>query len=119
MAKQQIRDPNGGLTAYGRKHYKEKFGNKLRPGVKNVSKTKSWGQKVRWAKWATRFYGQQNLPPLVKPNGEPTRLALTAKAWGVAVPKTEDQARRIAARGRRILEQYKNQKSNNGKTKRR
>jgi len=33
-----------------------------------------------------------------KPNGQPTRLALTASAWGEAVPSNEAAARRIYAK---------------------
>jgi hypothetical protein len=33
-----------------------------------------------------------------KPNGEPTRLALTAAAWGEPVPQNDAAARRIYAK---------------------
>ncbi len=91
-----LKDPEGGLTAAGRKA----FGGNLRPGVKSYDKA-SPRDKKRWISWALRFYGQADYPPLVKPNGEPTRFALTAAAWGEPVPKTEAQARAIAAKARR------------------
>ncbi|MGN6452175.1 MAG: DUF6321 domain-containing protein [Steroidobacteraceae bacterium] len=54
--------------------------------------------------WAVRFYGRKGpLPPLLDPRGRPTRFALTAAAWGEPVPRTTAAARRIAARGRRLL----------------
>jgi hypothetical protein len=62
----------------------------------------------RKGSWATRFYGRKGkLPPLVGKNGEPTRFAKTAHAWGEPVPKTTAAARKIAAKGRRLLARYK------------
>lgn len=91
------RDPKGGLTAAGRAHYKRTEGANLKPGVKNYSSA-SIPDKKRWISWASRFYGQSDLPPMKKPNGQPTRAALTAAAWGEPVPSGEDQARRIYAK---------------------
>jgi len=87
------------LTAKGRAHFKRKEGANLKPGVKNYSSA-SLADKKRWISWASRFYGQKNLPPMKKPNGEPTRAALTAAAWGEPVPKNEAAARRIYAKAR-------------------
>lgn len=92
-----IRDPQGGLTAKGRAHYKRTEGANLKPGVKNYSSA-SLEDKKRWVSWASRFYGQSNLPPMKKPNGKPTRAALTAAAWGEPVPGNEAAARRIYAK---------------------
>jgi len=89
-----IRDPQGGLTSKGRAHYKRTEGANLKPGVKNYSSA-SLEDKKRWVSWASRFYGQKNLPPMKKPNGQPTRAALTAAAWGEPVPGNEAAARRI------------------------
>lgn len=91
------RDPQGGLTAAGRAHYKQTQGANLKPGVKNYSSA-SDADKKRWISWASRFYGQSNLPPMKKPNGQPTRAALTAAAWGEPVPSNEAAARRIYAK---------------------
>ena len=60
----------------------------------------------RKGSWAVRFYGRAKLPPLVDKNGEPTRHALSAHAWGEPVPKTVAAARKIAAKGERLLERY-------------
>lgn len=38
--------------------------------------------------------------PAQKPNGDPTRLALSAAAWGEPVPKTRGAMLRLAAKGR-------------------
>lgn len=92
-----LRNPEGGLTAAGRAHYQRKEGANLKPGVKNYSSA-SPNDKKRWISWASRFYGQKNLPPMKKQNGQPTRAALTAAAWGEAVPSNEAAARRIYAK---------------------
>jgi hypothetical protein len=52
-----------------------------------------------------RFYGCDKLPLLQK-KGRPTRFALSAAAWGKPVPSTEAAARKIAAKGRKLLERY-------------
>lgn len=56
--------------------------------------------------WAVRFYGRAKLPALQDKQGRPTRFALSAHAWGEPVPKTEAAARRIAAKGERLLKRY-------------
>jgi hypothetical protein len=56
-----------------------------------------------------RFYGRKTLPKLTTADGKPTRFALTAAAWGEPVPKTVAAARRIAAKGKRLLEAYRRQ----------
>jgi hypothetical protein len=62
----------------------------------------------RKGSWAVRFYGRKGrLPPLRDEQGRPTRLALTAAAWGEPVPRTPAAARDIAAKGRRLLERYR------------
>jgi len=62
----------------------------------------------RKGSWAVRFYGRAGaLPPLHDKLGKPTRFALTAAAWGEAVPRTASQARDIAKRGRNLLARYK------------
>jgi hypothetical protein len=103
-----LKDPAGGLTAAGRKHFEQKGESRnLRPGVKKPESQMSVQDMKRKGSWARRFYGQSPLPPLKKPNGEPTRLALTARAWGEPVPQNEQQARAIAAKGTRLLERAK------------
>jgi hypothetical protein len=39
-------------------------------------------------------------------DGKPTRLALSAHAWGEPVPKTKKDAKKLAAKGTRLLERY-------------
>jgi hypothetical protein len=65
----------------------------------------------RKGSWAVRFYGRKKLPALLDAKGRPTRFALSAAAWGEPVPRTAAAARRIAARGRRLLERYDREKT--------
>jgi hypothetical protein len=44
-------------------------------------------------------------------HGKPTRFALSAAAWGEPVPTTEAAARKIAAKGRKLLERYERTKN--------
>jgi hypothetical protein len=102
----RARDPAGGLTAAGRAEFHRKQGAHLRPGVKKSTADMSLDDMRRKGSWAVRFYGRsRKLPPLIR-DGKPTRYALSAAAWGEPIPKTEAAARRIAAKGRRLLERY-------------
>jgi hypothetical protein len=102
-----LKNPKGGLTAAGRAHFKEKEGANLKPGVKKKLSDMSPEEMKRKGSWAVRFYGRKgDLPPLVR-DGKPTRFALTAAAWGEPVPKTESAARKIAEKGKRLLERAK------------
>lgn len=106
-AKGRRKDPKGGLTARGRKYYKKKEGANLKPGVTKAAKDMTPEEMKRKGSWAVRFYGRKGrLPPLKDEDGEPTRFALTAAAWGEPVPETASEARRIAAKGRKLLERY-------------
>jgi hypothetical protein len=104
MNEKPLKDPKGGLTPAGRKA----FGGNLRPGVQNYSQART-ADKRRWISWALRFYGQDNYPPLKDENGKPTRFALTAAAWGEPVPKTEEEARAIAAKAKKRKAELDNQ----------
>ncbi len=95
----RIRDPKGGLTAAGRQMFARKEGAHLRPGIQKGEKEMSPDEMRRKGSWAVRFYGRQGqLLPLKKPNGEPTRFALTAAAWGEQIPATVTAARKIPAK---------------------
>ena len=107
----RTKDPKGGLTAAGRKKFKRMEGAHLKPGVEKPESEMTPAEMRRKGSWATRFYGRKGeLPPLKKKDGEPTRFALTAAAWGEPVPTTAAAARKIAAKGRRLLAQYKRAK---------
>jgi hypothetical protein len=104
--KSEHKDPEGGLTAKGRAAYNKATGSNLKPGVRGEANTPE--KMRRKGSWAVRFYGRKGpLPPLKKPNGEPTRYALSAAAWGEPVPKTEAEARAIATKGQKLLERYR------------
>jgi len=100
------KDPRGGLTAAGRKAFARKQGAHLRPGVTKRESEMTPQEMRRKGSWAVRFYGRAKLPPLVDAKGRPTRHALSAHAWGEPVPKTVAAARRIAAKGERLLARY-------------
>lgn len=101
------KDPDGGLTSAGRRAFAERDGSKLKPGVTRKSSEMTPSDMRRKGSWAVRFYERAKLPPLVDDKGQPTRHALSAHAWGEPVPKTVAAARRIAAKGERLLARYR------------
>jgi hypothetical protein len=105
------KDPRGGLTAAGRKAFAGRDGSHLRPGVTKKASEMTPEDMRRKGSWAARFYGRAKLPPLVDAKGNPTRHALSAHAWGEPVPKTVAAARRIAAKGERLLARYRRSKA--------
>lgn len=114
----RTKNPKGGLTAAGRKKFKREEGSHLKPGVKKPASKMTPTEMKRKGSWAVRFYGRKGeLPPLQKKNGEPTRFALTAAAWGEPVPKTAAAARKIASKGRSLLDRYHKLKEKKGPSK--
>lgn len=105
--KAKHKDPEGGLSAKGRKAYNRATGSNLKPGVQNYSEA-STADKKRWIAWALRFYSNPT-GPMVDANGKPTRLALTASAWGQPVPRTIQAARAIAKLARKRKQQLEKQ----------
>lgn len=103
-AKQPLKDPKGGLTAAGRRHFKQTEGANLKPGVMGAANTPE--KMRRKGSFLTRFFTNPS-GPMKKPNGKPTRLALSAAAWGEPVPQDRSDAARLAAKGRRLLERYR------------
>lgn len=99
--KPKLKDPNGGLTAAGRAHYKKTEGANLKPGVKGKANTPE--KQKRKGSFLARFFTNPR-GPLTDKNGKPTRLALSARAWGESAPKTMAAAKRLAAKGRNLLE---------------
>jgi len=110
-SKARERDPKGGLTAAGRRAFAKKDGARLKPGVTRKQSEMTPQDMRRKGSWAVRFYGRKKLPPLVDRQGKPTRHALSAHAWGEPVPKTVAAARRIAAKGERLLARYRQTKT--------
>lgn len=107
-AKSALKDPKGGLTAAGRAHFKKIEGANLKPGVRGAADTP---QKMRRkGSFLTRFFTNPS-GPMTDDSGKPTRLALSAAAWGEPIPKNMDDAAKLAAKGRRFLEKYNNSKT--------
>lgn len=102
---QKLKDPKGGLTAAGRAKFNRETGSKLKPGVKGKADTPE--KMRRKGSFLTRFFTNPS-GPMVNDKGEPTRLALSAAAWGEPVPKNRSDAAKLAERGRNLLERYKN-----------
>ncbi len=98
----KAKDPKGGLTAAGRKFFNERDGSNLKPGVTGAAVTPE--KMKRKGSFLTRHFTHPR-GPMVK-DGEPTRLALSAHAWGEPVPKTEEEAKKLAEKGRALLKQY-------------
>jgi hypothetical protein len=102
-----LKDPKGGLTAAGRKFFNRTEGSNLKPGVKGPADTPV--KMRRKGSFLTRFFTNPS-GPMKDEKGKPTRLALSAAAWGEPVPQNAEDAAALAAKGRRLLERYKNQK---------
>lgn len=108
MAKaSKYKDPKGGLTAAGRAHFKQTEGANLKPGVKGPADTPE--KMRRKGSFLTRFFTNPS-GPMKDSKGRPTRLALSAAAWGEPVPQNAQDAAALAAKGRRLLERYQNTK---------
>jgi len=71
--RKEHKNPKGGLTAAGRRHFKQTEGANLKAPVKS-------GTNPRRVSFAARFAGMKG--PMKNENGEPTRKALALKAWG-------------------------------------
>ena len=97
------KDPQGGLTAAGRAWFNKRDGSHLKPGVTGAADTPV--KMRRKGSFLTRHFTHPR-GPMLDEHGEPTRLALSAHAWGEPVPKTMAAAKKLAAKGRALLEQY-------------
>lgn len=110
--KAATKDPKGGLTAAGRAEFKKKEGSNLKPGVKGPADTPK--KMKRKGSFLRRHFANPR-GPMVDENGEPTRLALSAHAWGEPVPKTMAAAKKLADKGTRLLERYEKAKAKSTK----
>lgn len=97
------KDPSGGLTAKGREYFAKKEGSHLRPGVQGPADTPE--KMVRKGSFLRRHFANPR-GPMKDEKGEPTRLALSAHAWGEPVPQTMGDAKQLAAEGHELLEEY-------------
>lgn len=105
--KAKLKNPKGGLTQAGRDKFNRETGSNLKAGVKGAADTPE--KMRRKGSFLTRFFTNPS-GPMVNDKGEPTRLALSANAWGERVPKNRSDAAKLAAKGRRLLERYENTK---------
>jgi hypothetical protein len=95
-------DPSGGLTAAGREFFRKRDGANLKPGVKGAADTPE--KMKRKGSFLTRHFTHPRGPMMR--DGKPTRLALSAHAWGEPVPGTRTAAKKLAAKGRALLKKY-------------
>jgi hypothetical protein len=92
--KKEGKNPKGGLNEKGRKSYeRENPGSNLKPPVKT-------GDNPRRASFLARM---GNMPgPEKKPDGSPTRLLLSLKAWGAnSKADARAKAKAISARNKK------------------
>lgn len=75
MPLKKHQNPKGGLNAAGRAHYNRTTGSNLKAPVKS-------GDNPRRASFLARMAGNNGSER--KPNGEPTRLLLSLRAWGAS-----------------------------------
>lgn len=102
------KDPRGGLTAKGREFFNQRDGSHLRPGVKGAADTPE--KMVRKGSFLRRHFTHPR-GPMVDAQGRPTRLALSAQAWGEPLPKTLADAKKLADKGHQLLESYHQQQA--------
>ena len=103
----KTKDPEGGLTQAGREYFNKKEGSHLQPGVKGAADTPE--KKKRKGSFLRRHFANPRGP--MEKDGEPTRLALSAQAWGEPLPKTATAARKLAAKGSKLLDAYRQGKA--------
>lgn len=95
------KDPEGGLNARGRASYRAETGGTLKAPVSG--RPSGPEEMRRKGSFLSRMGNMAG--PERKPNGEPTRLLLSLKAWGA------DSKAEAKSMGKRLLEQYANKKA--------
>ncbi|GAA3761601.1 DUF6321 domain-containing protein [Terriglobus aquaticus] len=108
------RNPKGGLTQVGRDFFAKRDGSHLKPGVTGKADTPE--KMLRKGSFLVRTFTHPR-GPMIDPKGEPTRLALSAHAWGEKVPKTISEAHTLAAKGHTLLSKYHAEQERNGAEK--
>ena len=97
------RNPQGGLTQKGREFFAKRDGSHLKPGVTGAADTPE--KMLRKGSFLVRTFTHPR-GPMIDPKGQPTRLALSAHAWGEKVPTSVSQAHTLAAKGHQLLSKY-------------
>jgi hypothetical protein len=79
MVKKVYQNPEGGLNAKGRKHFKKTEGANLKPPVSAKEAAKSPRSAARRKSFCARMGGVSG--PMKDTKGRPTRKALALKKW--------------------------------------
>lgn len=79
MVKKAYQNPEGGLNAKGREHFKRKEGANLKPPVSAKEAAKSPKAAARRKSFCARMSGMPG--PMKDSKGRPTRKALSLKKW--------------------------------------
>ena len=108
------RNPQGGLTKAGREFFAKRDGSHLKPGVTGKADTPE--KMLRKGSFLVRTFTHPR-GPMIDPKGEPTRLALSAHAWGEKVPKSVSEAHSLAAKGHQLLSKYHAEQEKSGAAK--
>lgn len=108
------RNSKGGLTQIGRDFFAKRDGSHLKPGVTGKADTPE--KMLRKGSFLVRTFTHPR-GPMVDPKGQPTRLALSAHAWGEKVPTSVSQAHTLAAKGHTLLAKYHAAQEKNGTPK--
>ena len=111
--KKVLKDPKGGLTQAGREHFKETEGANLKPGVKGPADTPE--KMKRKGSFLRRHFANPSPGPMEDEKGKPTRRALSAQAWGEPLPKTNDDVKKLAAKGKKLLDEFHQSQEGAGK----
>jgi Domain of unknown function (DUF6321) len=101
------KNPEGGLNAKGRASLRAQ-GHDIKPGVKGPADTPE--KQRRKGSFLSRMFGPGAPGSMKQENGEPSRRALSAKAWGEPVPQDDAGRARLYAKGQALLNKYKNKK---------
>lgn len=97
------KNPEGGLTAKGRAFFAARDGSHLKAGVTGAADTPE--KMKRKGSFLVRTFTHPR-GPMKDESGAPTRLALSAHAWGEKVPASEAAAHKLAQKGHKLLEAY-------------
>jgi len=79
MVKKAYQNPEGGLNAKGREHFKKTTGANLKPPVSAKAASKSPKAAARRKSFCARMEGVKG--PMKDEKGRPTRKALALKKW--------------------------------------
>jgi len=101
------KNQKGGLSAAGRAAYNRATGSHLKAGVTGAANTPE--KMRRKGSFLVRMFSNPK-GGATKPDGQPTRRALSAHAWGESVPTSSNAMLALAAKGRRLLAAYKSSK---------